>query len=732
MERPPESLKSFANHMATLAQSEGAAPLIRLLQLSGFLGGSSNNHAGNSAINDITALAEANDLRMPPANPEHIGIWERKIENGKTCFVRRLEMMHEWHFWANLGRIEAKGTKRRVVLIGESVARGYLYDPEFTPALALEMMLKPQFGEDQIEVIDLARTNLSYKVTNLAIAALQLEPDLVIIFAGNNWNIDEPRPSEIVEINEALSKDGIAGLKRASEAQIARNARRIVRDVASAYEGQGVPLVWMIPEFNLGDWRDPVTNAPHLGEGLNREWLILLEEAQSALREGELRRARELAQRMVEIDQGVCVAGLYILAECSQRSQDLDGERKYLELARDAMSWDLSRMPVPRAHSVTQMTLREEVSKYRNQIVDLPVIFKEYLNGEIPGRRLIIDYCHLTTEGIQVAMGAAATCVLRALKGVEVPWYALVSDHIAPPREIEAEALFLAAIHNAHWFQSYDLARHYCSRALSLSPHVADLMLNYMELQTRPLVPDLMSGSEEHISRLGSSLMHQYLLTKNEKRLDKVLLDAIVDALAAVGIQAREQLDRLRREEHSVTLSERNLLDYYYCSAVNQPQELAWLLEPAHRKYQPNNPAYYRAYWPESRFIFVGEAGCPVRLCLACRLPPPAPLTASVFIELNEQPLVEMFINGEWSAWEIRLPGEGVHDGLNEISVRWPIPEFPSSKALEKARSNLFERELAEFYPIFGEIHSFTASDGRKLLSSVPAVQPELLTAEVS
>ncbi len=724
MERPPESLKSLANRIASLAQTEGTGQLVRLLQLSGFMADPGNNTGG------ISDPAEASDLQMPPLNPDHVGIWERKVELGKACFVRRLEMMPEWHYWANLGRIEAKGTKRRVVLIGESVARGYLYDPEFTPALALELILKSQFGEDEIEVIDLARTNLGYMVRDVAIGALQLEPDLVIVFAGNNWGLNFPGPSEIVEINEALLQDGIAGVKRASEAQIARNARRIVRDVATAYENHGVPLVWMIPEFNLGDWRDPITNAPHLRDGLNQEWLVLLEEAQRALRDQEWSRARELGQRMVEIDQGVCVAGLYILAECCQRVQDVDGERKYLELARDAVCWDLSRQVMPRTYAVTQRTLREEAGKYQNQIVDLPLVFKEYLNEEIPGRRLIIDYCHLTTEGIQVAMAAAAACVLRALKGVEVPWYALVSEHIAPPPEIEAEAQFLAAIHNAHWFQSYDLAHYYCARALKLSPHVAALMINYMELQTQPLVPDLMSGSEEHISKLGSSLMHQYLLTKNEKRFDRLLLDAIVAALEEVGIDAREQLDHLRREEHSVTLSERNLLDYYYCSAVNQPQELAWLLEPAHRKYQPNNPAYYKAYWPESKFIFVGEAGCPVRLGLVCRLP--APAAASISVELNRKPLLEIAVTRAWSTWEINLAGTDVHDGLNEIAIRWPIPEFSSDKELERVRSKLYERELSEFYPIFGEIHSFTAGDGREISSGLPATQQELATVAVS
>jgi hypothetical protein len=58
-------------------------------------------------------------------------------------------MMHEWDWWANLGRIEPKEAGRaRVVLIGESVARGYLYDPQFTPAMALEMMLEPYFGKE--------------------------------------------------------------------------------------------------------------------------------------------------------------------------------------------------------------------------------------------------------------------------------------------------------------------------------------------------------------------------------------------------------------------------------------------------------------------------------------------------------------------------------------------------------------------------------------------------------
>jgi hypothetical protein len=698
MERPPESLKSFGNRIARVASQSGAHEMIRLLRLCGLQGGA----------------ARAGDVDVTPDH-EDVGIWTRKVENGQVCFVRRMDAMGEWHWWANLGRIEAKSEKLRVLLIGESVARGYLYDPEFTPALALEKILAPHFGDNGIEVIDLARTNLGYKVRELAIAALQLQPDIAVIFAGNNWNVSEPRASELTEIDEALSKEGIAGAKRICEKQIERNARRIVNDIASAYETAGVPLVWIIPEFNLGDWHDPITNAPRLSAGMNRAWLSLLEEARSSLRDGDLSKASKLAEKMIEIDQGVCMAGFYILAECRKRSNDIDGERKYLELARDSMSWDLSRMPVPRPYRVTQDVLREEAVRYKNEVVDLPVLFKEYLDGGIPDRRLFLDYCHLTSEGIQVAMGAAASCVLRALKGVDT----LVPDDVAPSREIEAEASFLAAIMNGHSAQSYDVVHYFCARALSLSQHASELMLNYIDFQTRRLLPMRMTQAEERIAKSGSSLMQRYLLRLNQKRLDKLLLDAIVNALAEVGIDARERVEQLRREEHSVVSGEIDLLDYYYCSATDQEQELASLNRVEEKRYRPDAD-YYRAYWPESRFVFVGEAGCAVTLLLTCRLPAEED---AVRVFINEKPQVEMVVNGDWSSWTINVENEVVRDGLNEVAVRWPIVDFDNTGWIESVRQRVFERKFPEFYPIFGEIHSFRALSPKPISKNLTAVE---------
>ncbi len=720
MERPPDSLKSLADRVARLACSGDATQLNQMLRLAGLMGGAARELDLQTA-----------DMVVAPHNPNHLGIWERKIENGKVCFVRRMDAIDEWHFCANLGRIEPKGVKQRIVYLGESVARGHLYDPEFNPVLVLEKTLQSQLG-DSIEIIDMARTNLSYSVREWAIGALQLEPDIAIIFAGNNWGVSSPRFADIAEIDDALSSEGMAGAKRISDEQIARHGRDVVCDIAAAYKKKGVPLIWIIPEFNLGDWRDPILNAPYLGDGLNREWLSLLTEAQSALNDGEIDKAKHLAQRVIEIDQGICVAGFYVLAECCQKQGDIKGQREYLKMALDAATWDSFMTIIPRPYSVTQQILREELTKSKNQIVDLPALFNEYLDGKLPDRRLFLDYCHLTTEGIQVAMAAAASCVLRALKGKEVSWQSLLDHSIAPPPEIEAEASFLAAIHNAHRWQSHELVRHYCSRALKFSPHVAELMMNYIEIQTRPSIPMSMSESQEKMFNLGSPLMHRYLFRFNEQRLDGLLLDAIVDALAEAGFDARERLNQLRREQHSIALSETNLLNDYYCSSAQQPHELEGIKWILLERLLTFNIQYYRAYWPESRFIFVGEAGCALRLCLTCRLPKETPGEAPITVALNGKDHVETVIDHRWTTWELEFPGDAVRDGLNEVTVRWPMPEFQTGAALKQAVLDMCAKKFPEFYPVFGEIHSFTASRAHAVSTIPPTEERELAAVQVS
>jgi hypothetical protein len=716
MERPSESLKSFANHVARLAASESAAQLTSLLRLAGLVddpSGRSNSEGAQRGATDVVG------------SPDRVGIWEKKQEDGQTVFVRSREVMKDWNYWANLGRIELKGAKKRVLLIGESVARGYLYDPIYTPAMVLEKMLESRFGPGQVEVIDLARTNIGLEVRELAISALQLEPDALVMFSGNNWRAGYPLdPRHVPVIDTALREKGIAGVKQFADESLGEEVRSVVRDISTAYADRKIPIVWIVPEFNLMDWREPLISAPHLPDGANRTWLELWERARMALENGSFPHAKDLAQKMLDLDAGLCVVPLYILAECSRHAGDREATRRYLELARDSSVWDPSISASARPLAVSQRSIREEARKTNHEVVDMPEILKEYLKGEIPDRRLFLDYCHHTTEGIQISMAATAAAILRRLKGEDVPWRSLVKDALAPSREVEAEAAFLSAVHSAHWWQSYDVVLHHCRQAVRFSRHITQVMKFFVDLQTRR-TPMLMCQAAERISELKSPLLQHYLLRYNHQQLDVVLLDAIANAMKELDIDAEKDLQRLRQEEHSVRNRDIDLLEYYFNSAGLQPQEVMWVL-PRQDRITRKAADYYRAYGLDSKFMFIGERDCPLQFTFTCRLPGHAAFQGAVTIHLNDKQLAELPAASSWSTWDITVPGNVVQDGCNKVVVRWPMPEFPGQHAYAGIQNDLIMGNIPEFYCIFGEIHTFTVANPAGTKTTVPLEQHEL------
>jgi hypothetical protein len=186
----------------------------------------------------------------------------------------------------------------------------------------------------------------------------------------------------------------------------------------------------------------------------------------------------------------------------------------------------------------------------------------------------------------------------------------------------------------------------------------------------------------------------------------------MVGALASAGIEMEEKVDRLRQDEHSVTHRDIDLLDYYYCASARQPQELTWKLPsftgPVSNVYRD----YYRAYNIESRFVFVGNAGCDVLLRLTCRLPGTEDSEDKIFVEINGKRLAEEKVGAKWETREMVIGGEMVQDGLNAVIIHWPLPQLLGENAIEEAADSLVNGNLPEFFPVFGEIHSLVASAG--------------------
>ncbi len=175
-----------------------------------------------------------------PSGPQPISIWQPDRDDGELVFVRPEPLPLGDHY-ATRRRLRARkdASTRRVAFFGESVAAGYLYAPHLTPAEILETQLR---GVDAgYEVVDLARTNetLAGLATTVE-SSLQLDPDALVIFAGNNWNLLEtPEVSPYVpsvtarqRYGQALADDGLAGPAQLATHRLREKARGCLETVA--------------------------------------------------------------------------------------------------------------------------------------------------------------------------------------------------------------------------------------------------------------------------------------------------------------------------------------------------------------------------------------------------------------------------------------------------------------------------------------------------------------------
>jgi hypothetical protein len=182
--------------------------------------------------------------------------------------------------------------------------------------------------------------------------------------------------------------------------------------------------------------------------------------ARAALADGELERAAAIAAGMIALDRGTSSVSRELLGEASARLARPDEARRALEAARDAVC-GLMIGHSPRCPTAVQDELRQAAARHGFALVDLPRLFAQHLAGALPGRRIFLDYCHLTVEGMQIAMRAVAQCVAPLVAGTES-----ASDLPVAPED-EGMAHFLAAIHNRHYGQDSALLRYHCRRAIA-------------------------------------------------------------------------------------------------------------------------------------------------------------------------------------------------------------------------------------------------------------------------
>jgi hypothetical protein len=662
-----------------------------------------DSNEGERILRLITQLsaspdgASTEELKKPADTPGKVsvGIWEARNEAGGRSFVRA-NTGEPWHLWANVQKILPKGPRRRIVLLGESAARGYLYSPRFTPAQALQQMMNAACGTGKVEVVDLARSNLVHEpLRKLITQARHLEPDVLVVFAGNNWSpVAKVVADQLPDMASAFRHSGSwRGVKESIESVLIADTRRTLSLLGEIVRERRIPIVFVIPEFNLADWVTECDCPPMLNSEQTETWLHARGEAEQLLKGDAWEKAESLGDRLLQLDQGTTAAGPNVLAEVSRKRGDNQAARTFLEMSRDsALCWPGRQ--TPRCYSVVQQTIREEASVHGVHVVDLPREFTRHLGGEAADRRLFLDYCHLTFEGIRVAMALTAETLLPLLKYPVKSCKELAEVDMKVAANASAGAHFLAAVYNGNWGQRIDVVRHHLRKALEFDRGIGKMMQLYLDFNIRQ-VPSSVCRSFEQLweSPHVSATIVLYNDSPGGKFLNPNLATAMVDLLEEFGIPARSDIEGLLIKEHGVNNRTVNLVDKLYSTG-------------SYAKFVVDRrPEFYKATARNTTFPLVCDKPEPLNFSVTMKVPNVS-ANQTISLRLNGNLVTEIAATDRWSTTICSAPAELVHRGFNQVEIEWPMPVWSGEKQREHAADCLEAGQAVEITPMFGLIHS--------------------------
>ncbi len=717
----------------------------------------------------VKAAARRGELpggRLSAEEPRPISIWEPRQRRDGLVFVRPEPWPEGDHYAAREAVPARKRRRHRICLFGESAAAGYLYAPHLTPARVLEEQLDALAGEEAFEVVDLARTNetLNSLVSTLE-AALQLEPDLLVVFAGNNWTLLEtPEVSAYAPSIRARQRfaralsGGAAGSPTVLYGPIELAARRVLERAGAALARihrlaarRSIPVVLMVPEVNLADWENRQPVLWPAGDGAAR-WYELYERAAAALAAEDWRETRRLAGQMLALDDGTCPTTFRLFARAWMGAGD---EQRAAAACRAELAVGhyatLGFLSAPQAGPMVQELQRRAAAHHGFELVDLPAVFARHTGSPLTGRRLFLDYCHLTVEGMQAAMAATAGRVASRFGLLEgEPELAELLARLPPPQvaaEADASAKLGAAVHGAHRLLTVGskapILEHWCRAALAASPAIAETMQALVEARSTPL-PAVLTAAQQRVWRSPYTLGAQHGWRWEGSDLE--LIEVLVKVLEEDGRPVPEPLPR--------TLLDRRWSDVSGIDLAGSPRHLAEPLErlfpealatPGH-----TGRATYRAAWPSTTFCFVTDAEHDLTAELTVRRPEPesgstgtdlgidaagllaprpdrprtddtqekrtgrektggaagavAAAIGDLRVELNGQAIASCDLSGRWRTHGLRLPRGLLRPGFNRLTLSWPPPTIPGELALTAAVARLELGHETDLHPIFGEV----------------------------
>ncbi|MGI5152086.1 hypothetical protein ACQEVC_37930 [Plantactinospora sp. CA-294935] len=621
-----------------------------------------------------------------PVRPGRIGVWDIvETDLGRGLRRRTGIAPGESSTWSAVEQVPGKGGRQRVVLVGESAARGYLLDPVFNPALALQRRLDAVPDGAGFQCVDLAHTSVDVAhLRHLVRSAAHLETDVLVMFAGNNWTIsayDLAGPEDPALLAGGLREEGYPGMRRVTLDRILLpQVDELLADLLRLRDRAGTRLVVVVPEFNLAGWSPigPVdaVDVPMLPDDALSGWYGLRARAVSAARAGAWAEVRTVAAAMTELDGGLSPVPGYLLGSALAAEGDHAGARAAYEQARDSLCGLVVKY-LPRTPRVVQDRLVEFCAANDVDCVDLRRLLGRSDAPELPDPEYFLDYCHLSDTGIERAMAAVA----ERLTGSPSPAAGGV-----PPVDgwTRAVSLVLAATYNSFCGQPREVVHGYLRRALDASGRVAELMAALDRLLARPgpvwASPDLAVLAREPnasvmFERLSDYRPHQSRLWTLREALAEVL-GAGPLTVAAAGVAADAELLDISSTMLGVGAVRNYTAARCYLQANLRATEVRFAL--------PAPTAGTLRVTHRRR----GGAGDPVRL------------------DVNGTELGRFVSGNGWSDSEFAVPAAITGAGVNVVRLTWPGPAVSLADRVRADVDALSRGEPPYVLPLFGELYS--------------------------
>ncbi|MGB3181580.1 MAG: hypothetical protein WBB45_09330 [Cyclobacteriaceae bacterium] len=672
--RPEEDLKKVAGEYARHLYQEG-------------------NHGGQSFREKLT-FSEAPESAAfhhqgPASENGHIGIWKEVIADGKVSYQRDESMKDDFNTWIDRDIIHPKHTNKRVVYLGESVASGFFYEHHYRPALLAEKAVNQTLGEDSLEVIDLSKIGIDIdELRQVTRASLRLEPDALVVFAGNNWL--SGFQMQLAEKDIRAIYQAVTSGKRFDEIDpiFQNKIREIAFDYLQLLKELDLPVIFVIPEFNLKDWYLDINGQGLLWpQGETEQWMTLKETAEQALEQNNMQEAREAALDLIRLNKSNTV-GYRTLAESYLREEKYDEALQALLDGRDTIMYRMA--PVPGTHTVLRDQVLELAKKDNLTLIDLPILLKEHFPGTMPDRSMFLDYCHFDDNALKLVASHLAKEILHVVFRRQTPYDEL--HKLIPPSEKKYKGIahLMAAMYNAHLDQSAEVIRYHTRMAIDHFDRAAEFMMQYVDMVNRN-IPKYLTSGYRNIKNIDELGIYFSRILVEEKVLDLKLVQAMLAELKERGNNMEARTEQLRLQEHGYKNGRMNLLDPY----LFRESYLTATLDGRAYTSREKHTRFYA--------ITSGEDSAEGRITLKL----PKGVEGSVNIFLNEKQVAACKAGSEWSSHTFLIPAETFVPGVSTISVQWPAYSYTEQYEGDDPEA-MSEWLIENLHPLYGLIHQFT------------------------